>query len=219
VWTDLRHAVRLLFRERTFAAAAVLTLALGVGANLAVFAVVEAVLLRPLPYEAADDIVILNHRDERTGLTKDFVAMGDLVDMAARQSSLESLLAYNAGRSTVYGFTEPVMVNVLQIQPEVFDLFRLRVLHGRAFVTADAQQGAAPVVVLGHDFWRTQFGADPSVVGKRLRMARASGRSSASPRPGSGFLRHGPRTSSCRSPCQFRRRRCATATGRSPWAA
>ena len=170
MWTDLRQAVRLLFRERSFAAAAVLTLALGVGANVAVFAVVEAVLLRPLPYEAADDIVILNHRDERTGLTKDFIAMGDLVDMAARQSSLESLLAYNAGRSTVYGFTEPVTVNVLQVQPEVFDLFRVRVLHGRAFVTADAKQGAAPVVMLGHDFWRTQFGADPSVVGKRLRI-------------------------------------------------
>jgi len=172
MWTDLRHAVRLLFRERTFAAAAILTLALGVGANVAVFAVVEAVLLRPLPYEAAEDLVILNHRDERTGLTKDYIAIGDLIDMAARQSSFESLTGYGAGRSTIYGLGEPVIALSVSLQPEAFDLFRLRVLHGRPLASADARQGAAPVVVLGHELWRTRFGGDPSVVGRRLRIGQ-----------------------------------------------
>jgi len=81
----LRHAIRLLARERGFTAAAVLTLALGVGANAAVFAVVEAVLLRALPYQDASALVTINHRDQRSGITKEFIAIGDYVDLAARQ--------------------------------------------------------------------------------------------------------------------------------------
>ena len=86
---NLRHALRLLYREPGFMSAAVLTLALGVGANVAVFAVLEAVMLRPLPYPDADDIVILNHRDQRTGVTKEFIAMGDFIDLSSRQDVLE----------------------------------------------------------------------------------------------------------------------------------
>ena len=86
-----RHALRLLVREPGFTMAALLTLALGVGANVAVFAVVEAVLLRPLPYVDADRLAIVKHRDQRTGLTKQDVAIGDFVDLAARQSVFESM--------------------------------------------------------------------------------------------------------------------------------
>ena len=93
----VRHAFRQLVREPAFTVAALLTLALGVGANVAVFAVVEAVLLRPLPYASADDLVILNHRDKRTGITKEFIAIGDYVDLAGRQTAFESLAAYGRG--------------------------------------------------------------------------------------------------------------------------
>jgi putative ABC transport system permease protein len=85
----LRHAFRMIVREPAFSTAAILTLALGVGANVAVFAVVESVLLRPLAYADADNLVILNHRDRRTGITKEFVAIGDYVDLAARQTTLD----------------------------------------------------------------------------------------------------------------------------------
>jgi putative ABC transport system permease protein len=90
MWQDFRIAVRRLARERAFTTAAVLTLTLGVGANVAVFAVVEAVLLRPLPYADADRLAILNHRDERTGLTKEFIAIGDFIDLTSRQTSLNA---------------------------------------------------------------------------------------------------------------------------------
>jgi hypothetical protein len=93
-----RHALRLLLREPGFTMAALLTLALGVGANVAVFAVVEAVLLRPLPYVDADRLAIVKHRDQRTGFTKQDVAMGDFVDLAARQSVFESMAGYGSGR-------------------------------------------------------------------------------------------------------------------------
>ena len=172
VLTDIRHALRVFVRERTFAAAAILTLALGVGANVAVFAVVEAVLLRPLPYDDADGLIVLNHRDERTGLTKDFIALGDLVDMAARQTSLEHLTAFNAGRGTIYGMGEPIVASTLVAEPQFFDAFRLQVLYGRRLNASDAKQGAAPVVVMGHEFWRTHFSSDPSVVGRRIRLGQ-----------------------------------------------
>jgi hypothetical protein len=80
----VRHALRLLVRDRAFSAAAVLTLALGIGANVAVFAVLEAVMLRPLPYPNGHELLILNHRDDRTGITKAFIAIGDFVDLTAR---------------------------------------------------------------------------------------------------------------------------------------
>ena len=88
---DIRHALRLLVREPGFTLAAVLTLTLGVGANVAVFAIVNAALLRPLPYPDASQLVLLQHRDRRTGITKEFIAIGDFVDLRARQRSFESL--------------------------------------------------------------------------------------------------------------------------------
>jgi putative ABC transport system permease protein len=109
----LRHAVRLLVRERGFTAAAVVTLALGVGANAAVFAVVEAVLLRPLPYRDADTLVILNHRDQRTGAAKEFIAIGDYVDLAAQQSAFESIGAYGGRQATVFEMGEPFRASAL----------------------------------------------------------------------------------------------------------
>ena len=85
---EIRHAFRLLVREPGFTFAAVLTLALGVGANVAVFAVIQAVLLRPLPYSDADRLVIVNHRDQRTGITKEFIAISDYVDLTHRRTGL-----------------------------------------------------------------------------------------------------------------------------------
>ena len=83
----------MIVREPAFSCAAILTLALGVGANVAVFAVVEAVLFRPLPYADAEKLLILNHRDRRTGITKQFIAIGDYVDLAERQTTVAALVA------------------------------------------------------------------------------------------------------------------------------
>jgi putative ABC transport system permease protein len=171
-WYNLRHAFLRLRREPAFTIAAVLTLALGVGANVAVFAVVEAVLLRPLPYENASGLVIVNHRDLRTGVTKEFIAVGDYVDMTQRQKVFDQLIGYGSVQTTIYGEGEPYQVDVLQAEPGLFEMLRLRPAAGRAFEANDAVEGAAPVMMLGHDLWQSRFGGDPGVVGRSLRIGQ-----------------------------------------------
>ena len=138
----LRHAFRMIVREPAFSAAAILTLALGVGANVAVFAVVESVLLRPLPYADADNLVILNHRDRRTGITKEFVAIGDYVDLAARQTTLDHLVAYGSGPATIHGDGEPLSVSALSATSGLFELLRVTPALGRQLTADDTRQGA-----------------------------------------------------------------------------
>ena len=167
---DLRHAFRLLYRDPGFTLTAVLTLTLGVGANVTVFAVVNALLLRPLPYPDADHLVILEHRDRRTGITKEFIALGDHVDLRARQASFESVAGYGHGRSVLYVNNEPVDVASLAASPELLSTLRAVPHAGRALSAEDARQGAAPVVMLGYEFWQRHFGGDPTVVGRSIKI-------------------------------------------------
>jgi putative ABC transport system permease protein len=167
---SVRHAVRGLIRERSFTAAAVLTLALGVGASSAVFAVVEAVLLRPLPYADAGSIAVLNHRDQRTGVTKEFIAIGDYVDLVQRQSAFTAIGAYGGRSATVYNLGEPFRASALLATSGVFDALGIQPSLGRALQPGDSRPGAAKVAVLGHALWERRFGSDPAIVGHGLRL-------------------------------------------------
>jgi putative ABC transport system permease protein len=177
-WYYLKHALRLLVRDRAFTAGAALTLALGVGANVAVFAVVEAVLLRPLPYPGADALVILKHEDLETHRTKNFIAIGDYVDLAERQTSFETMGAYGTQAGTVFNQGDPIRVSVLVATDGALNALGLRPVLGRGLQATDCRPGAAPVVVLGFDFWRQRFGSDARVVGRSLSIERGWERSS-----------------------------------------
>ena len=167
---DLRHAFRLLYRDPGFTLTAVLTLTLGVGANVTVFAVVDAVLLRPLPYPDADKLVILEHRDRRTGIKKEFIAMGDYVDLQTRQTVFESFGAYGRSRTVVHGSEEPQDAASLGVTVDVLAALRFVPHAGRALNKDDAREGTAPVVMLGFDFWQTRFSGDPTIVGRSLKI-------------------------------------------------
>jgi putative ABC transport system permease protein len=169
-FNDFRHAFRMLSREPGFTLAALLTLALGVGGNVAVFAVVEAVLLRPLPYPDAGRLVILHHRDQRTGITKEFIAIGDYVDIARRQSAFESVAGYGDTHATIFGLGEPFRADGLVASPDLLETLGARPVLGRSLRAEDARQGAAPVMLLGYDLWSGRFGSDPNIVGRGVRI-------------------------------------------------
>lgn len=167
---QLRHAFRRLLREPTFTVAAVLTLSLGVGANVAVFTVVEALLFRPLPYPNADELFTLRHRDENSGITKPFIAIGDYVDLAARESVFSEIAAYGTMQAPIFGSGDPYQVSALSAAPELLAMLALRPVVGRSFTPEEGVTGASSSVILGYDLWRTRFGSDPSVVGRSIRV-------------------------------------------------
>lgn len=169
-FNDLRHAFRLLARNPGFTVTAVLTLALGVGANVAVFAVFNAVLLRPLPWDDASSLVMIEHRDRRTGVTKPFIAIGDYVDLHARQQLFEAIAGYDPLRTVVYGPGDAEEASLLIATPELLASLRVQPFAGRGFEAADLGEGAAPVAMLGYEFWQTRFGGDPGVVGRSVRI-------------------------------------------------
>ena len=167
---DVRHALRLFRREPGFTSAAVLTLALGIGANVALFAVVEAVLLRPLPFADADDLVMLRYRDVRTGISKDFVALGDVIDLRARQRTLDSLVAFNGTLMTLLEGDEPTRVEGISTTPELFTTLRVTPEFGRFFGPEDLREGAPSIVVISHNLWTTRFGSNPDVIGRSINL-------------------------------------------------
>ena len=167
---DLRHAFRRLVREPAFTLAAVLTLALGIGGNTAVFTVVEAVLLRPLPYPAADRLVIINHRDARTGITKEFVPFADFLEITARQRAFDRIGSYGAASATVYGVGDPYRARGFYATSGALDALGYRPALGRAILREDEVQGGAPIVILGYDYWRKSFGSDPNVLGRSIKV-------------------------------------------------
>lgn len=167
---DARRAFRIFRLEPGFTAAAVLTLALGIGANTALFAVVEAVLLRPLPVNHADEIVILRHRDTNTGLTKEYLATGDLIDLKARVQTLQNLTEYGNVQSTLFEGAEPTRLIGLAATPALFDTLQVQPAKGRLIAADDTRSGAPPVVMISYDLWQTQFGSDPNIIGRGVQF-------------------------------------------------
>ena len=170
LWQDLRYAVRMLLTQRTFAAVAVLTLALGIGANSAIFALVDATLLRPLPFPEPDRLVMLW---ERTGtLLRGPVSPANLHDWSQRSRTFEAMAAFvpNVGgmvMSNPDGTAETVPRQWLSAG--VLDVLGIQPIVGRTFRQDDVRQRAS-VVVLSEAFWRTHFNADPTVVGRSIRL-------------------------------------------------
>jgi predicted permease len=172
---DIGYGVRLLARAPGFTALAVLTLALGIGATTAIFSVVDAALLRPLPYPDPDRMVIIRvQQPQRDG---GVVGLGPSVpDMETwRQDGqvFSHLAIWHGDRPVVLDAAEPERVEVMQISEEYLALHGVAPVLGREFGADDARPGADPVVLLGHAFWRTRFGGDRGVVNRTIRLDNA----------------------------------------------
>jgi predicted permease len=165
---DLQHAYRSLVRQPTFATVAVITLALGFGATTAVFSVVNAVVLRSLPFERSDRLVVVHEANLVRGWTTFSVAPGNFADWSRRARSFDSMSALTQGRSTLTGPGGPEQVASTSASAEYFQVLRSRPARGRTFQPGDDVPQAAPVVVISHGLWQRRFGGRQDVLGQRL---------------------------------------------------
>ena len=167
---DLRHALRMIARQPGVTLVAILTLALGIGANTAIFSAVDAVLLRPLPYENPDQLVMVWEKRPAEGVLDNVVAPADYVDWAKLNSSFESIAAYTPLTVDLTGVGDPVKLQAAAVSPAFFDVFRTRPQFGRSFRTEEGIVGNQRVVILGHGLWLRMFGSDPSIVGRQILL-------------------------------------------------
>lgn len=163
---DLRYAARMLRRNLGFSIVTILTLALGIGANTAIFSVVNAVLLRPLPYLHPDRVVFLSETSQQVPDMS--ISMADFNDWRAMNSVFESMVAYQPDSVTLTGHGEPEELQMRRVTAGLFSTLGVQPILGRPIAPEDDKVGAAPVVMLSDTLWSTQFARDPKVLGKQL---------------------------------------------------
>ena len=165
---DVRYAVRMLMKSPGFTAIAIVTLALGIGANTAIFSVVNTVLLRPLPYPRADRLVFISEWSQQVpGMS---ISMADFNDWRAQQPVFSSMMAYQPASVTLTGTGEPEQLQMRRVTAGLFSTLGVQPILGRALEADDDKVGAAPVVLLSDGMWARKFGRDPGVLGKQLTL-------------------------------------------------
>jgi putative ABC transport system permease protein len=168
LWQDVRTGLRMLRKNSGFAVVAILTLALGIGANTAIFSVIHAVLLNPLPYDEPDRIVTLLESNPAAGFPTFSVSPPNYVDWRDRTKSFEAMASVARGSFTFVGGSEPERLIGARVSAPFFSIFGAKPALGRTFLPEDDVQGKASVVVLSYRLWKRHFGSDPQILGKSL---------------------------------------------------
>jgi putative ABC transport system permease protein len=171
---DIRFAIRSLLKRPGFTAIAVITLALGIGANSAMFTTVNAVLLRPLPYPESDRIVLLEGVNPGKGITQSNMSMPDLADWQSQTTVFEKIAGFISGGSLLTSGDETERVRGASVTSDFFPLFRTNASLGRTLQPDDSQKGKDTVVVLSHGLWERRFGADKNIVGSNVLIGGES---------------------------------------------
>jgi len=167
---DLRLAGRSLRRSPAYAAAVVLTLGLGIGANTAVFSVVRGVLLKPLPFDGDERLVTLRQPAPRQGVRDLGFSVLELDDFRRSVPGLEEIVEYHSMNFTLYGGEEPLRVRTGVVSASFFDVFGVKPVLGRTFLPGEDAEGAEAVLVLAWDFWQRAYGGDRGVIGRVFEM-------------------------------------------------
>src|SRR5229473_717888 len=165
---DLRYAFRMLAKSPGFTLVAVLTLALGIGANTAIFSVVNAVLLRPLPYPEPNHLVFLGEWSEQ--IPEMSISMANFNDWRNQNKVFESMVAYQNDNVVLTGKGEPERLRLRRITAGFFPTLRVKPILGRELTPDDDKVGAARVVLLGEGFWERRFGHDPNIIGQQFNL-------------------------------------------------
>lgn len=167
---DVQHGIRMLRKNPGFALAGIVTLALGIGANTAIFSVVYGILLRPLPYRNGGELVVLHQQATRMHLLNVPFSAHEISDYRDGNHTLSGVVEHHSMSFLLLGKDTAERVNAAVVSPNFFDVLGVKPLLGRTFVASDDNPGADAVLVLSYKYWQTRHGADPNIVGKVFHM-------------------------------------------------
>ena len=168
---DLRYAVRTLLKKPGFAAIVILALAIGIGANTAIFSVVNAVLLRPLPYADPDRIVMVWMDNTRMKVDQDIHSYANYVDYRDRNQSFEYIAAYSGVSLNLVGSGDPERVIGAMSTANLFSVLGVQPMLGRVYTVEEEEPGRDQVVVLGYGLWQRRFGGNPGIIGQTISLS------------------------------------------------
>jgi len=170
LWQDLRYGARMLFKNKGFTAVAIITLALGIGANTAIFSVVNAVLLRPLPFANAGRTVVVWENNRVGSHPQNVVSPANFLDWQEQQNVFNEMAVFYDARFNLTGTGEPEEIPAQAATVNLFELLGVQPMLGRAFTPEDAEQGTGSVVMLSHGLWQRRFGSATDIIGKTLTL-------------------------------------------------
>jgi putative ABC transport system permease protein len=171
---DVRYVLRTLAKNPAFSLVVVSTLALGIGANAAIFSVIDAVLLEPLPYLHPGQLVFMSESEPKAGVSGAGMSWPTFTQLSDHNRSFSAIAGLATHSLTLTGNAEPAEVSTVTVTADFFQLFGTRPLLGRGLLAEDGKERAAPVVVLSENLWRNRFGADPKIVGRTVALDQRS---------------------------------------------
>ncbi len=170
LWQDIRFGLRLLYKKPTFSVIAVVTLALGIGVNAAIFSVVNAVLLRPLPYKEPERIITLWENNIKDGIERDDVSPANFLDWREHASTLEGIAFANPWSVDYTNGGEPETMQAARVSEDFFRILGVTALYGRTFLPEEYKEGNGQVVILSYGSWQSRFGGNQQIIGQTLTL-------------------------------------------------
>ena len=171
LWQDLRYGARMLAKNPAFTVVAILTLALGIGANTAIFSYVDAWMIKPLPYPQSDRLMIFETQDKKHGWTSGGVtSAADFFDFQKQNTSFEETVAWTAANFNLTGDGSPELVEGGRVSWNYFDALGVKPSMGRTFTPEDDRFGAPQIVILSHGLWQGRYAGDPKIIGREISI-------------------------------------------------
>ena len=168
--SDVRYAVRNLSRRPGFTIIAVITLALGIGANTCIFSAINALLLKPLPFPELDRVVAVWDKLPRRGIVHNEVTFANYLDLKAQNRSFEQLALYRWWSPNLTGVESPERIQGFLVTANFFDALGMKPVMGRTFAEEENQPGKDAVAIITHSLWQRRFGGDPDILNKTITI-------------------------------------------------
>src|SRR5262245_37518431 len=170
LWQDLRYGARMLMKNSGFTLITIITLALAIGANSAIFSIINAIVFKPLPFDDLDRIVAVWEKAPGPGYERNQASVANYLDWREQSNSFENLAIYMLWSANLGGIDPPERVRGYQVSPNLLDALGVKVALGRNFLPDEDQPGKDNVVILTHGLWQRSFGGDPNVVGRTANV-------------------------------------------------